>query len=128
MDTTFLISTSLLFLRLIIAVIFFSSGKGHAQNPKERSESIGMSETATFILGIVEVVAAIFIALGILTKIGVLLLMLTMIGALYKKLVVWKTKFYEDKGYGWHYDLLLLLGLFVILTTGGGNIIIYNLF
>ncbi len=124
-DTAFLAGIALLLLRIIIAIVFFSSGKSHVQDPVKRGESIGMSPTATTILGIAEIVGAISIAFGIFTQIGALLLMFTMFGALYKKIFVWNTKFYEEKGYGWHYDLLLLLGLFVIFATHGGYLILF---
>jgi putative oxidoreductase len=124
-DTAFLAGFALLFLRIIIAIVFFSSGKSHVQKPKERGESIGMSPTATTILGISEIVGAISIAFGIFTQIGALLIMGAMLGAMYKKIFVWKTGFYEEKGYGWHYDLLLFLGAFVIFTTHGGSLIFF---
>jgi putative oxidoreductase len=124
LDTAFLSGFALLFLRIIIAIVFFSSGKSHVQKPKERGESIGMSPTATTILGLAEIVGAISIAFGVFTQIGALLIMGAMLGAMYKKIFIWKTGFYEDKGYGWHYDLLLFLGTFVIFTTHGGSLIL----
>jgi putative oxidoreductase len=123
-DTAFLAGFALLFLRIIIAIVFFSSGKSHVQKPKERGESIGMSPTATTVLGLAEIIGAISIAFGIFTQIGALLIMGAMLGAMYKKIFIWKTGFYEDKGYGWHYDLLLFLGTFVIFTTHGGSLIL----
>ncbi|SDB37885.1 putative oxidoreductase [Flavobacteriaceae bacterium MAR_2010_188] len=127
METEFLTDISLLFFRLIIAIIFFSSGKSHFLNPEERSKSIGLSKSATLVLGIAELLGAVFIGIGLFTKIGTILLILAMLGAIYKKIVVWHTKFFEDKGYGWHYDLLLLLCLLIILASGGGNYILFNL-
>jgi putative oxidoreductase len=124
-DTAFLAGFALLFLRIIIAIVFFSSGKSHVQKPKERGESIGMSPTATTVLGLAEIVGAFSIAFGIFTQIGALLIMGAMLGAMYKKIFIWKTGFYEDKGYGWHYDLLLFLGTFVIFTTHGGSLILF---
>lgn len=124
LDTAFLTGFALLLFRVIIAIVFFSSGKSHVQKPKERGESIGMSPTATTVLGLAEIVVAISIAFGIFTQIGALLIMGAMLGAIYKKIFVWKTGFYEDKGYGWHYDLLLFLGAFVIFATHGGRLIL----
>ncbi|MGB8704796.1 MAG: DoxX family membrane protein, partial [Gillisia sp.] len=86
--------------------------------------SIGMSKTATFVLGVSEIVGAVSIALGIYAQFGALLLAGAMLGTLYKKIFVWKTGFYAEKGYGWHYDLLLLLANLLILTTGGGKLIL----
>lgn len=120
-DAINLVPYALLFLRLIIGMIFFSSGKSLAQHPIERSKSIGLTPIATSILGIAEIIGAISIAFGLFTQIGAILLMVIMIGALYKKIAIWNTKFYEDKGYGWHYDVLLLMGLLVIFATSGGR-------
>ncbi|AFL80660.1 DoxX protein [Aequorivita sublithincola DSM 14238] len=124
LDTAFLAGFALLLLRIIIAIVFFSSGKSHVQKPEERGKSIGMSPTATTVLGIAEIAGAVSIAFGIFTQIGALLIMGAMLGAMYKKIFVWKTGFYEDKGYGWHYDLLLFLGAFVIFATHGGSLIL----
>lgn len=119
--TLTLVGFALFSLRIIIAIVFFSSGKSHVQKPEERGKSIGMSPTATTILGIAEIVGAISIAFGVFTQIGALLLMGAMFGAMYKKIFVWKTGFYADKGFGWHYDLLLFLGALVIFATHGGS-------
>ncbi len=124
-DVTFLSSTALLLLRIIVGVVFFSSGKSHASNPKECGESIGMPASAAMVLGVVEMLAAASIILGIFTQVGALLIMLTMLGAIYKKIFEWKTGFYAEKGFGWHYDLLLFVAAFVILTTNGGIYTIY---
>ncbi len=85
LDTAFLTGFALLLLRIIIAIVFFSSGKSHVQKPKERGESIGMSPTATTVLGLAEIVGAISIAFGIFTQIGALLIMGAILGAIYKK-------------------------------------------
>jgi len=115
---------ALLFLRIIISIILFSSGKGHATHPKERGESIGMPMYIAFLLGIVEMVAAISIAFGIYTQIGAGLIIATMLGAITRKVGIWKTGFYADEGFGWHYDLLILVSTLVIFTTAGGSLVI----
>ncbi len=121
-ETTYIVGTTLVFLRIIIAIVFFSSGLKHAQNPIERGKSIGLSPQITKFLGIAEMVGAVSITLGLFTQIGALILIGAMVGAMYKKIAVWKTGFFAEKGYGWHYDLLLLCGLLVIFTTDGGYI------
>ncbi len=118
-------SASLLLLRWIIAVIFFSSGQGHLQDPVGRGKSIGMSPAFTRILGILELVAAVSIALGIFLQWGAAIIILTMLGAIYKKIFVWHTGFYAKEGYGWHYDLLLLAGALVVLATSGGAYVLF---
>jgi len=114
---------ALLALRIIVAIVFFSSGKGHIQNPKERGESIGMPPTFTLFLGIAEVIGAISVAGGIYIQIGAALLICTMLGAIYKKIFVWKTGFYAEKGYGWHYDLILLAANLVFISNPGDLLI-----
>lgn len=94
------------------------------QDPVKRGKSIGMSPATTSILGIAEIVGSISIALGIFTQIGAILIMGAMLGAMYKKIFVWKTGFYADKGFGWHYDLLLFIAAFVIFTTAGGYLVL----
>lgn len=115
---------ALLALRIIVAIVFYSSGKSHATRPVERAESIGMSPGTTRFLGIVELAGALSVALGIFIQIGAALLIGVMLGAIYKKIFVWNTGFYSEEGYGWHYDLLLLCANLVFLTAGGGSLIL----
>ena len=58
------------------------------------------------------------------TQVEALGLMLVMLGAIQKKVFVWHIGFWGDKTYGWHYDLLFLVANLVILTTGGGRLVI----
>src|SRR5216117_2691107 len=95
----------LLLLRLMVAVVFFDSGWNHLRNPAERSKSIGASTGFTVFLGAV----------------GLILLML---GAIQKKIFVWKIGFWGGRAYGWHYDLMLLVMNLVILLTGGGKLVL----
>jgi putative oxidoreductase len=115
---------ALLLLRLMIAAIFATSGWAHATKPKERAESIDMSPSFTQLLGIVELLGAASVALGLFPEAGAILLIGVMIGAIYKKVFAWKTGFWGDEGQGWYYDLLYLVCSLVILTTGGGALTI----
>ncbi len=124
-DPAIITSASLLILRGIIAVIFFSSGKSHVQDPAGRGKRIGMPPSFTRILGILEVAAAVSIAFGIFLQWGAAIIIITMLGAIYKKLFVWHTGFYATEGYGWHYDLLLLSGALVLMTTSGGAYVLF---
>lgn len=112
---------SLLFLRLMLAVVFATSGWSHVRDPRERGESIGMPPAVTAILGAVELAGATSVALGVYAQVGGLLLVAVMLGAIWKKIFVWKTGFWGDGGGGWYYDLLYLVGSLVIVTTGGGG-------
>jgi putative oxidoreductase len=115
---------ALLCLRLVIAVVFFESGRRHASDPVGRAASIGPSPGVTRVLGWGELAAALGVALGILTQVAALGLMLISLGAIQKKLFVWHTGFWGEQTYGWHYDLLFLVANLVILTTGGGRFVL----
>ena len=115
---------ALLCLRLLVAVVFFESGRRHASDPVGRAASIGLSPGVTRMLGWAEMAAALGVALGVFAQVGALVLMLVMLGAIQKKLFVWHTGFWGKQTYGWHYDLLLLVTNLVILTTGGGRLVL----
>jgi putative oxidoreductase len=108
-------------LRVLIAAVFLTSGWSHMTRPKERAESIGMSPAFTAGLGVVEVVGAVLVAIGLFIQPATIALMAVMLGAIQKKAFVWKTGFWGDQGGGWYYDLLYLVGNLVILATGGGS-------
>ena len=124
LNLSFLLLISLSLLRIMLAIVFFSSGKSHAMHPVERGKSIGFSPSVTRVLGIAEIVAAFSIALGIFPQIGAAIVLLTMLGAIQKKLFVWHTGFYADKGYGWHYDLIFVIAALIIIATNGGAYIL----
>ncbi|MEO6813450.1 MAG: DoxX family protein [Ginsengibacter sp.] len=124
LDLSSLIPISLLLLRIIVAIVFFSSGKSHAMNPVERGKSIGLPPSVTRVIGIAEIIAAVSIALGIFPQVGAAIVIVTMLGAIQKKLFVWHTGFYADKGYGWHYDLVFVIAALVIITTNGGGYVV----
>lgn len=115
---------ALLFLRLLIAILFVTSGWGHLKEPETRGESIGFSPGATRLLGMVELTAGLGVGLGIFTQLAALALMGVMFGAIYKKMFAWKTGFWGDEGSGWFYDLLYLVCALVIASTGGGDIVL----
>lgn len=120
-DATPLAPLALLLLRLITGIVFFSSGKSHLQKPEERGRSIGLSPSATRFLGLMEVVAALSIMLGVFAQLGAAIIMVVMLGAMHRKIFVWHKGFYEKEGYGWHYDQVFFITAFVVLCTGGGS-------
>jgi len=123
-ELTALTDLALLLLRLMVAAIFGTSGWAHMTKPKERAESIGMSPGFTLVLGVVEVLGAASIALGVYAQLGAIVLIGVMVGAIRKKVFVWKTGLWGDEGQGWYYDLLYLVCCLVILTTTGGALTI----
>jgi putative oxidoreductase len=112
---------SLLLLRLMLALVFGASGYNHLRHPKERSASIGMSIPFTVFLGAAECAGAMGLAVGIMAPWAALGLTLLMLGAIYKKVVEWKTGFWGEKSMGWHYEVLLITMNLVIATMGPGK-------
>ncbi|HTB96545.1 MAG TPA: DoxX family protein [Terracidiphilus sp.] len=113
---------SLFLLRLMVALVFGASGFAHLKAPRQRAESIGMSVGFTIFLGLAEIAGALGLAAGVLMQWAAIGLILVMMGAIYKKIFVWKTGFWGEKASGWHYDLLFVVMNLTILCTGGGRI------
>jgi putative oxidoreductase len=118
---------SLLFLRIVVALVLGTSGFSHLKSPSERAKSMGLSVPFTAFLGAAEMAGAFALVVGVLTQWAALGLILIMLGAIYKKIVEWKTGFWGEKSMGWHYDLLFIAMLLVIFTTGGGPIALMKL-
>jgi len=116
---------SLFLLRLIVALVFGTSGYSHLRSPRQRAKSIEMSVGFTVFLGAAEVAGALGLVFGVLTQAAALGLILIMFGAIYKKIFKWKTGFWGEKTYGWHYDLLFVVINLTILCTGGGRIALF---
>ena len=114
----------LLLLRLIVGVIFISSGWSHLKHPAERAKSIGMSKGFTMFLGAAEIGGSLGIIFGVLSQIAALGLIVLMLGAIQKKIAVWHTGFWGKKGDGWHYDLMMIVMCLMIVFTDGGRYIL----
>ena len=111
---------ALLLLRLMVGLVFVTSGYSHLKDPRARASSIGMSKGFTIFLGIAEVAGGLGVAAGVLTQLAALGLVVIMLGAIDKKITAWHTGFWGEKGSGWHYDLMFVLMNLVIATTDGG--------
>jgi putative oxidoreductase len=111
----------LLLLRLIVGLVFVTSGWSHVTKVEERSKSIGMNKGFTRFLGIAEIAGGLGVAFGVLTQLAAIGLILVMLGAIQKKIFVWHTGFWGEKTYGWHYDLMFVIMNLVILFTDGGR-------
>ena len=114
----------LLLIRLMVALVFATSGYSHLKDPDARARSIGMSKGFTIILGIGEVAGALGVAFGVLTQIAAIGLIFIMLGAIQKKIFVWHTGFWGEKSSGWHYDLIFVLMNLLILFTDGGRYVL----
>ena len=111
----------LLLLRLMVGVVFVTSGYSHLKDPEARSKSIEMSRGFTIFLGMAEVAGGLGVAFGVLTQLAAIGLTLVMMGAIQKKIFAWHTGFWCEKASGCHYDLMfVLMNLVVLFTDGGG--------
>jgi putative oxidoreductase len=114
---------ALLLLRIMVGIVFISSGWNHLKEPGARSKDIGMSKGFTIFLGAAEVAGGLGVALGLLTQLAASGLILIMLVAIQKKIFVWRTGFWGKSGTnGWSYDTMLVVMNLVIVTTGGGNL------
>ena len=114
----------ILLLRLMVGLIFVTSGYSHLKDPAARAKGIGVSKTFTIFLGAAEVAGALGVAFGVLTQLAAVGLILIMLGAIEKKIFVWHTGFWGEKASGWHYDLILvLISLLIAFTDGGAYVL-----
>jgi putative oxidoreductase len=115
---------ALLFMRLLVGLVFSTSGWKHLKDPVARGNSIGLSPGLTRFIGLAEVAGGLGVALGVLTQLAAMGLVLVMLGAIHRKVFVWKTGFWGQHSDGWHYDLLFVAMSLVIATTGGGRLVL----
>jgi len=117
---------ALVFLRLMVGLVFADSGYTDLKKPDERSKNLGIPKNFTLFLGAAEALGGVAVIVGFLTQLAAIGLILVMLGALQKKIFVWKTGFWGKDGLGWNYELILISMLIVILCTGGGRFVLFN--
>lgn len=121
-DAALYTDVSLLLVPVVVALVFGTSGFNHLKSPRERAASIGIPLPFTLIIGVAELVGAIGMVGGLLTRWVALGLILIMFGAIYKKVIEWKTGFWGGKkSMGWHYEVLFIAMLLVMFTSGGAR-------
>lgn len=111
---------AILLIRLMVGLVFVTSGYNHLKDPEARAKSIEMSKGFTIFLGIAELAGGLGVAAGVLTQLAAFGLILLMLGAVWKKVFSWHTGFWGEKTYGWHYDLMFIVMNLLIATTNGG--------
>jgi putative oxidoreductase len=115
-----------LLLRLMVGIVFLTSGWNDLKDPEARAKSIGMSQGFAIFLGGAEVTGSLGVIFGVLIHFASLGLILIMLGAIQKKIFVWHTGFWGGKTYGWHYDLMLVVMNLVIIFTNGGRWVLWR--
>lgn len=115
---------AILLLRLMVGLVFVTSGYSHHKDPAARAKSIGLSKSFTVFLGAAELAGGLGVTFGVLTQLAAFGLILIMLGAIQKKIFVWHTGFWGEKASGWHYDLILvLINLLIAFTDGGAYVL-----
>ena len=108
--------------------IYADSGWDDLKDLDGRSKSLGTPKAFTRFLAAAEIAGAAALILGVLQQLAAIGLILIMLGAIQKKLFVWKTGFWgggeNQDGLGWYYDLTLISALCVILFTDGGRYVL----
>src|SRR5712664_2963980 len=110
---------TILALRVLAGFIFVWSGVRHSGNPEGSSTDLGLPKPIVLLVGIVELLAGLGIAGGLLTRLSAVGLMMVMLGAMHRKAFVWHSGFWGKGSQGWHYDLLLFLIALMIFATNG---------
>ena len=120
---------ALLLLRVMVGIVFVTSGYRHLKDPETRSKDIGMSKSFTIFLGAAELAGGLGVLSGVFAQLAAIGLILLMLGAIQKKIFVWHSGFWGKSGTnGWSYDTMLVAMNLVIVTTGGGNLTLTSLF
>src|ERR1700676_3742873 len=119
---------ALLLLRLMLGIVFITSGYKHLKDPATRSKDIGMSKSFTIFLGAAEFAGGLGVISGVLAQLAAIGLILVMLGAIQKKIFTWHTGFWGKSGTnGWSYDTMLVVMNLLIVTTDGGNLTLTHL-
>jgi putative oxidoreductase len=119
---------ALVLLRLMVGMVFITSGYKHLKDPTTRSKDIGTSKSFTIFLGAAELAGGLGVISGVLAQLAAIGLILVMLGAIQKKTFTWHTGFWGKSGInGWSYDTMLVVMNLVIVTSGGGNLTLTHL-
>ena len=74
-------------------------------------------------MGAAEFAGSLGLIFGVLIQLAGIGLILVMLGAIQKKIFVWRTGFWSKSGsHGWRYDTMVAVMNLVIVTTGNGDL------
>jgi len=111
-------------MRVMAGAIYANSGYRDFKDPETRSKSMGMPKGFVVFLAVAEMAGGAGLILGVLQQLAAVGLIFIMLGAIQKKIFVWKTGFWGADGLGWYYDTTLASLLLVILFTDGGRFVL----
>jgi putative oxidoreductase len=123
-DLTPFTDYGILSLRVMAGAVYVDSGYNDLKDPDARSKSLGIPKGFAIFLAVAEIAGGAAIVAGVFQQLAAIGLILIMLGAIQKKIFVWKTGFWGKDGFGWSYDLTLVSMLLVILFTDGGKFVL----
>ena len=123
-ELTQVADTGLYILRLIVGLIFIYHAVPKLRDSKGMAKMMGKENAVPMImaLGLVELLSALGLILGLYIALSAILLSIVMVGAITMKITKWQSPFSAMDKTGWEFDLILLGANIAILTTGGGSI------
>jgi len=116
---------ALVFLRFMVGLVFIDSGYNDIRAPEARGKNLGLPKGVMIFLAVAELLGGIAVVIGFLPQLAAIGLILIMLGALQKKIFVWKTGFWGKDGLGWNYELIFVSMLIVVICTNGGRFVIW---
>ena len=108
-------------LRIALAVIFFYHGQLKWGMWSPDAQMTGGMLVLFKALSIIEPLCAVALLIGIFTRPAALLLLITMVGAIYFKIMVFGVGFAGAQGTGWEFDLILGAACLSLLFGGAGK-------
>lgn len=102
---------ALLLVRIALAIIFIRHGYPKVMQPKPGFK----------VLGVLEMLAALSVGLGVFVQVGALFMCFVMAGAMYFKIAKWKTPFFTMTATGWEFDFLIFFAALLVATHSGAN-------
>ena len=118
--TPLLEQIALLAMRALTGLVFVWSGSSHARDPEGSSKDLGLPKPIVLLVGVVELLAGLGVAGGLLTRLSAVGLMIVMLGAMHRKAFVWHTRILGKRlaRLALRPDLLLI-ALLIFATNGG---------
>lgn len=114
----------LLGLRLAVGIIFYKHSLPKLKNYKMMAQGMGMPAGFVLLLGLVEFLSSLGLALGVYPQAANVLLAVVMAGAMYFKIFKWKVPFMAMDKMGWEFDLVLFAANLAMLAVGPGAFVL----
>ena len=99
----------------VLGIIFVVHGWPKLKNPAMVAGVWGGSRIAGLVHGAVEVLAGIAVALNFYGDLGLVVMAIIMLGALFFKITKWRAPFAGKNTTGWEFDLILFAAAVALL-------------